>query len=134
MTAATNTKIYDGTTTAAATPTITSGSLATGDTAAFTETYDTKNVGTGKTLTASGFGQRRQQRQQLQRTRSSTASTGVITAAPSRSRRSTNTKVYDGTTTCGGGADDHVGQPGRRGHGGASPRPTTPRTWARARR
>ncbi len=54
VTAATNTKGYDGTTNAAATPTITAGTLATGDTANFTETYDTKNAGTGKTLTANG--------------------------------------------------------------------------------
>ena len=54
VTAAANTKTYDGTTTAAATPTVTGGSLATGDTAAFTETYDTNAVGTGKTLTAAG--------------------------------------------------------------------------------
>src|SRR5439155_17225850 len=54
VTAATNTKVYDGTTSAAATPTITSGSLATGDTANFTETYGSKNVGTGLTLTATG--------------------------------------------------------------------------------
>ena len=48
MTAATNTKTYDGTTSARPRPTITSGSLATGDTANFTETYDTKNVGTAR--------------------------------------------------------------------------------------
>ena len=54
MTAATNTKVYDGTTTAAAVPTITSGSLGSGDTAAFTETYDNKNVGADKTLTPAG--------------------------------------------------------------------------------
>ena len=54
VTAAANTKPYDGTTSAAAAPTITSGSLVAGDTAAFTETYDTKNEGTGKTLTAAG--------------------------------------------------------------------------------
>ena len=35
-------------------PTITGGSLVSGDTAAFTETFDTKNVGTGKTLTPAG--------------------------------------------------------------------------------
>ena len=35
-------------------PTVTSGSLAPGDTAAFSETFDTQNVGIGKTLTASG--------------------------------------------------------------------------------
>ena len=54
MTAAANTKVYDGTTAAAAAPAITSGSLASGDTAAFSETYDTPAVGTGKTLTPSG--------------------------------------------------------------------------------
>ena len=54
VTAATNTKTYDGTTSAAATPTITAGALARTDTANFTETYDSKNVGTGKTLTPSG--------------------------------------------------------------------------------
>ena len=53
VTAATNTKGYDGTTSAAAAPTIT-GTLATGDSANFTESYDTKNAGTGKTLTATG--------------------------------------------------------------------------------
>jgi sugar lactone lactonase YvrE len=54
VTAAPNTKTYDDTTSAAATPTITSGWLAIGDTAAFSETYDNPNVGTGKTLTPSG--------------------------------------------------------------------------------
>ncbi len=52
MTAATNTKGYDGTTTASATPTVTGG-LVSGDTAVFTETYDTKTW--DRTLTASGF-------------------------------------------------------------------------------
>src|SRR5207247_8138359 len=51
VTAATNTKTYDGTTTAAATPTLTAGTIAAGDTAAYTETYDPRNQGTGKTLT-----------------------------------------------------------------------------------
>src|ERR1017187_9349755 len=54
VTAATNTRNYDGTTSAAATPTITAGTLAAGDTANFTETYNSKNVGTGKTLTPAG--------------------------------------------------------------------------------
>ncbi|MGN6430909.1 MAG: beta strand repeat-containing protein, partial [Gaiellaceae bacterium] len=54
VTAATNTKTYDGTTSAAATPTITSGALQGSDTANLLETYDTMNVGTGKTLTPSG--------------------------------------------------------------------------------
>ncbi len=50
VTATTNTKTYDGTASALATPTITSGTLFTGDTAVLTESYDNKNVGTGKTL------------------------------------------------------------------------------------
>jgi len=51
ITAATNTKGYDRNTSAAATPTITSGSLAGGDTATLTEVYDSKIAGTNKTLT-----------------------------------------------------------------------------------
>ena len=54
VTAVTNTKIYDGTTSAAAIPVITTGTLAVGDTANFVEAYGTKNVGNGLTLTASG--------------------------------------------------------------------------------
>jgi hypothetical protein len=55
VTAQPNTKTYDGTKSAAATtPTITSGSLAAGDTANFTESYTTANVGTGLTLVPSG--------------------------------------------------------------------------------
>ncbi len=55
VTAATNSKTYDGTTSAAAIPTITSGTLASGDTANFTEVYSTKDVGSGnKTLVPSG--------------------------------------------------------------------------------
>src|SRR4029079_18945522 len=55
VTAAANSKTYDGTTSAAATPTVSpAGSIQTGDTANFTESYDNKNAGTGKTLTPAG--------------------------------------------------------------------------------
>jgi hypothetical protein len=54
VTALTNTKYFDGTTSAAAVPTISGLGLVGGDTAAFIETYDTPNVGTNKTLTPSG--------------------------------------------------------------------------------
>src|SRR5207244_5206399 len=54
VTAATNTKTYDGTTSAAATPTITSGALQGTDTNGFTEAYANRNAGTGKTLVPSG--------------------------------------------------------------------------------
>jgi hypothetical protein len=58
VTAASNTKNYDGTTTATNTPTITAGSIQPGDTApigGWTETYDTPDVGTDKTLTPAGL-------------------------------------------------------------------------------
>ncbi|MCX6916437.1 MAG: YDG domain-containing protein, partial [Verrucomicrobia bacterium] len=46
------TKDYDGTTSAAANPTITAGAIQTGDSApVWTETYDNSNPGTGKTMT-----------------------------------------------------------------------------------
>ncbi|WP_143393387.1 YDG domain-containing protein [Fimbriiglobus ruber] len=54
ITAVTNAKFFDNTTSAAAVPTITSGTIQPGDTADFIETYDTPAVGTGKTLTPSG--------------------------------------------------------------------------------
>ena len=53
VTAAANTKTYNGTTAASATPTI-SGNLVSGDTAAFAEVFDSANVGTGQTLTPAG--------------------------------------------------------------------------------
>jgi Tfp pilus assembly protein PilE len=49
-----NVKIYDGTVSASAVSTITSGSLVAGDAVAFSETYSTKNVGIDETLTPSG--------------------------------------------------------------------------------
>jgi biopolymer transport protein ExbD len=54
VTAATDTKIYDRSITSSATPTITSGSIATGDTVTWTQTFDNWNVGTGKVLTPAG--------------------------------------------------------------------------------
>lgn len=55
ITATANIKIYDDNISAGANPTLTSGTVFNGDTAQFTETYDNKNVGTGKTLTATGI-------------------------------------------------------------------------------
>jgi autotransporter-associated beta strand protein len=54
VTAAANSKTYDGNMSASATPTITSGTLDSGDTGVFTESYDTRNVGSSKTLTPTG--------------------------------------------------------------------------------
>jgi uncharacterized repeat protein (TIGR03803 family) len=54
VTAATATKTYDGTTSSTAVPTITGGSLATSDTAAFTEQYVSVGAGAGLTLVPGG--------------------------------------------------------------------------------
>src|SRR4029079_17973398 len=54
VTAAANSRVYNGTTAAAATPSITSGALVPGDTANFSESYANKNVGTGKVLAPTG--------------------------------------------------------------------------------
>ena len=56
LTATTNTKTYDATTNAAATPTITPGILLTGDTIAnLTEAYSNANAGSSKTLTVASY-------------------------------------------------------------------------------
>jgi hypothetical protein len=55
VTAVPDTKVYDGTTSSAGIPIITSGTLVAGDTASFVQTFDTKNVGIGKTLTPAGM-------------------------------------------------------------------------------
>ena len=60
----TNTKTYDGTKSASTVPTITSGTVATGDTPNFSVKFDSPNVGTGLTLT-------------LARARSMTATAGT---------------------------------------------------------
>jgi hypothetical protein len=54
VTAAADTKTYDGTTSSSATPTVTTGSIVAGDEGAFTQAFDSKHVGTGKTLTPAG--------------------------------------------------------------------------------
>jgi hypothetical protein len=52
--AGTDSKAYDGTRTSTVIPTITVGSLASGDSASWSQTFDTKDVGTAKTLTPTG--------------------------------------------------------------------------------
>jgi YDG domain/MBG domain (YGX type)/Kelch motif/Galactose oxidase, central domain len=98
VTAAANTKAYDGTTSAAATPTITTGSLATGDTANFTEAYATKNVGTNLTLTPNGTVSDGNGGNNYTVTFAS-SNTGTITARSITVTAGTNTKQYDGTTS-----------------------------------
>jgi hypothetical protein len=101
VTALTNSKTYDGTTSAAATPLVTAGTLATGDVSTFTEMYDTKHVGTGKTLTPTGT---IADAGALNVTADyaitfANDTTGVITTRPITVTAQTNTKTYDGTTS-----------------------------------
>ena len=63
VTAAADTKTYDGTTTSTGVPIITGG-LAPGDVAAFSQAFGSRNA-VPRTLTASGTRQRRQRRRQL---------------------------------------------------------------------
>jgi hypothetical protein len=98
ITAAANTKIYDATTSAAAIPTITSGSLASGETAEFTEAYSSPNAGTGLTLTPSGVVNDGNSGQNYSYT-FVPVSAGVITAEALTIAAVTNSKTYDATTT-----------------------------------
>ncbi len=54
VTAVSVNKVYDGNNNSAGVPTITTGTLATGDTATWTQSFDNKNAANGKTLTPSG--------------------------------------------------------------------------------
>ncbi len=78
-------------------PTITSGSLASGDTAALSETFDTKNVGTGKTLTAAGSINDGNSGNNYAVTFVADT-TGQITPLAITVTAATGTKIYDGTT------------------------------------
>ncbi|HLJ17585.1 MAG TPA: YDG domain-containing protein [Bryobacteraceae bacterium] len=99
VTAAVSSKTYDGLTSSTATPTITSGSLASGDSATWTETYDTKNVGTGKALTPAGTVSDSNSGNNYAVT-FVTNTTGIITAKPvTVSGITANDKPYDGTPT-----------------------------------
>src|SRR6266853_1419730 len=98
VTAATNTKGYDGTPSAAAIPIITTGTMGTGDTASFTEAYSTKNVGTGLTLTPSGSVTDGNNGNNYAVTFANNM-TGVITArALTVTGVTANNKIYDQTT------------------------------------
>jgi hypothetical protein len=55
VTAGSDTKAYDGTTTSAYVPRITSGSLATGDTAIWVQNFNNPSVGVGKIMIPSGI-------------------------------------------------------------------------------
>ena len=101
VTASTGSKGYDGTTSSAGTPSITSGSLASGDTANFSQVYANKNVGTGKTLIPSGSVADGNAGANYTITFVNNT-TGVITARAITVTASTDSKGYDGTTSSAG--------------------------------
>ena len=100
LTAVTATKVYDGTTASTGTPVVSAGTpLAAGDSApALTQTYDTRNVGTGKTLTPAGTVS--DGNGGLNYTYTFVAdTTGAITQRAATVTAVTDTKIYDGTTS-----------------------------------
>jgi len=101
VTASTDTKVYDGTTSSSAAPTVTTGTLAPGDSLNFTQTFDTKHVGAGKTLTAAGSVNDGNNGNNYNVTLA-TDTTGQITARLITVTAVTSTKGYDGTTTSSG--------------------------------
>src|SRR5262249_2590555 len=94
---ASSTKTYDGTTTSSAVPSI-SGGLVAGDAAAFTESFDTRHAGTGKTLTASGSVSDGNNGNNYALT-FVIDTTGRIAPKAITVTASTSTRGYDGTTT-----------------------------------
>ena len=98
VTAASDTKIYDGNTTSAGAPTVTTGSIVSGDTGSFTQTFDNKNASTGKTLTATGVvtdgnGGNNYAVSYV------TNNTGVINQLAITGSITANNKTYDGNNT-----------------------------------
>ena len=98
ITAQTNTKTYDSTTTASATPTV-SGLLGSDTVTGLTESYDNKNVGTAKTLSVSGYTINDGNSGNNYAVTTNTDTSGVINQAVLTITAQANTKTYDGTTT-----------------------------------
>jgi hypothetical protein len=98
ITAAANTKTYDSSTSAAATPT-TSGLQGSDSVTGLTETYDTKNVGTGKTLSVSAYTVNDGNSGANYTVSTATSIAGVISKATLTITAAANTKTYDSTTS-----------------------------------
>ncbi len=98
LTATTNTKVYDGTVSAAATPTVTG--LVAGDTVSgLAQIYDNKNVGTGKTLSVSAYTVNDGNGGNNYSVATIDKTTGVITPASLIGSITAGNKVYDGNTS-----------------------------------
>ena len=96
ITAAANTKTYDSSTSAAATPTI-SGLQGSDSVTGLAETYDTKNVGTSKTLSVSAFTVNDGNSGNNYTVNTVASTAGVINQAALTINAVPNTKTYDGT-------------------------------------
>ena len=129
VTATSETKTYDAPASTAAIPTITTGTLASGDTAAFTQTFDNANVSTPKTLTPAGTVIDGNNGANYTIT-FATDTTGVITARAITVTATTDTKGYDATTALAAIPTITRGHARRCEHRDRSPRPSTPRTSA----
>ena len=101
VTAAADSKVYDGATNSVGVPTVTSGSLASGDTGSFTQSFNSRHVGTGKTLTPSGSINDGNGGNDYSVTLAP-ANTGTITARAITFTVGTDSKTYDGTTASSG--------------------------------
>jgi hypothetical protein len=101
VTAVTGTKVYDGNTSSSGVPTITTGALVASDSVTWTQTYDNKNVGTGKVLTPAGTVNDGNSGSNYAVTFANDT-TGVINTLLINVTATTDTKVYDGTTDSAG--------------------------------
>lgn len=100
VTAVTDSKVYDGTTASAGVPTTGEGDIVSGDTPNFTQTFDTKHVGSGKTLTPTGTAGGNDGNNYTYTFVA--VSSGTITALPVTVTAVTSTKVFDGNTSSSG--------------------------------
>ena len=101
VTATNATRVYDGTTASAVSPTVVSGSIAAGDTANFTQTYNNRNVGASKLLTPAGSVNDGAGGANYAVTLTP-AAVGTITPAALTVSAATDVKTYDGTIASAG--------------------------------
>ena len=98
VSAATDSKPYDGTTSSTGVPTVTTGSILAGDSGTFTQTFDNRNVGTGKTLTPKGSVNDGNGGNNYVVTFANSTNGSVIARAITVTAAA-NSKPYDGTTS-----------------------------------
>lgn len=104
VTAASSSKVYDGTTSSSAVPTVTTGSLAYNDALSYTETYDNRNTGLTHVMTASGAVSDMNGGLNYSVTLVPSTATSVITPLPITVTPVASVKTYDGTTNPAAGA------------------------------